>query len=127
MHNLKIILITLFTLFFTPLYALTVEEATRYGSRIIVCYNNKGEEIYLRYWKLIVKHQTGGERNRNRANAMQEGRTDKNLKEHIIFDMQKKRNYSLDACKLYYCSPRPDRMRGCIMPEDKKRTLDIRK
>lgn len=132
MFKVKVLFFTLF--FFSTafslenLYGLTLEEATRYGSRIIICYNNLGEEIYLRYWKLIVKSQAGGERNRQRANTPSESRSNNaGLKEYVIFDMQKKRNYDMDSCKLYYCSPRPDRMLGCIMPEDKKRSRDITK
>lgn len=78
-------------------YALTLEEATRYGSRIIIC---KGE--FVKYWTLNKKYQHAGTRSKG---------------EYQVFDSMKKKFYSLDDCSLYKCSPAPDRMYKCIQPD----------
>ena len=74
-------------------YALTHDEATLYGSRILVCNNYE-----LKYWKLI---QTGNKK-------------DNSIK-FLIYDTLKHKSYSLEECSLYKCSPEPDRMYKCKM------------
>lgn len=80
---------------FLPLniFALTLDEATLYGSRILVCKSNE-----VKYWKLIQK----GDKNNNSS-------------EYLVYDINKHRSYSLNDCSLYKCSPEPDRMNKCIM------------
>lgn len=88
--------IFLFIMFFIiPLHisALTLDEATLYGSRILVC-----KESEIKYWKLI---QTGNKYD--------------NSSKYLIYDTLKHRSYSLNDCSLYKCSPEPDRMYKCIM------------
>ncbi len=82
-------------LFFIPLtiFALTLDEATLYGSRILVCNSNE-----VKYWKLI---QTGNKNNKS--------------SKYLIYDTVKHRSYSIDDCSLYKCSPEPDRMYKCMM------------
>lgn len=88
--------IFLFIIFFIipiNIYALTLDEATLYGSRILVC-----KDYEVKYWKLI---QTGNKNN--------------NSSKYLIYDTLKHRSYSLNDCSLYKCSPEPDRMYKCIM------------
>lgn len=60
------------------IYALTHDEATLYGSRILVCNNYE-----LKYWKLI---QTGNKK-------------DNSIK-FLIYDTLKHKSYSLEECSL---------------------------
>lgn len=90
---MKKILLFIFIIFPLNILALTLDEATLYGSRILVC--NGGE---LKYWKLI---QTGNKNNKS--------------SQYLIYDNIKHKSYSLDDCSLYKCSPKPDRMYKCIM------------
>lgn len=88
--------IFLFIIFFIipiNISALTLDEATLYGSRILVC-----KDYEVKYWKLI---QTGNKNN--------------NSSKYLIYDTLKHRSYSLNDCSLYKCSPEPDRMYKCIM------------
>lgn len=88
-------LFLLLFLSFLPLniFALTLDEATLYGSHILMC-----RSYEVKYWKLI---QFGS-------------KNDKSSK-YLIYDMNKHRSYSLDDCSLYKCSPEPGRMNKCIM------------
>lgn len=74
--------------------ALTFDEATLYGSRILLC-----KDKFVRYWTLAKK-----------------GVNNNSSGEYMIFDDMSRRSYSLDQCHLYKCSPAPDRMKGCKMP-----------
>lgn len=74
-------------------FSLTLDEATLYGSRILVCNNYE-----LKYWKLV-----------------QFGNKNNNSTEYKIYDTIKHRSYPLEQCSLYKCSPEPDRMYKCIM------------
>ncbi len=89
------LLCILFLLFAIPfnVFSLTLDEATLYGQRILVC--NKQE---LKYWKLV---QFGDKNN--------------NSKEYRIYDTIKHKSYPLNQCSLYKCSPEPDRMYKCMM------------
>lgn len=89
----KIILLLILSIIPLSISALTLDEATLYGSRILVCI---GDEI--KYWKLI---QTGDRKN--------------NSSRYLIYDTIKHKSYSLNECALYKCSPEPDRMNKCIM------------
>lgn len=91
-----LVLIILFYSNFFNLYALTVQEAQLYGSRIIMCGDRQ-----VNNWKLIFH-----------------GSKEDKGSEYLIFDMKKKRTYKMSECELYYCSPEPDRMKGCIMKEE---------
>lgn len=75
------------------IFSLTLDEATLYGSRILVCNNYE-----LKYWKLV-----------------QFGNKNNNSTEYKIYDTIKHRSYPLEQCSLYKCSPEPDRMYKCIM------------
>ena len=79
--------------FFQKGESLTFDEATRYNSQILLC-----ETKQVNHWKLIV---IDGEV--------------KEMYEYRIMDVLTKKLYKLEACSLYKCSPRPDRMKGCIM------------
>ncbi len=89
------ILCCLFLLFAIPFntFSLTLDEATLYGSRILVC-----KSKIIKYWKL-----------------MQTGSKDDNSIEYRIYDTIKHRSYTLNECRLYKCSPEPDRMYKCMM------------
>ena len=91
------ILCVLFLLIAIPfnVFSLTLDEATLYGSRILVC---KGKEV--KYWTLTQIHN-------KRDNSV----------EHRIHDTIKHRSYSLNECRLYKCSPEPDRMYKCKMSD----------
>ena len=75
------------------LLVFTLDEATLYGSRILVCNNSE-----VKYWKLI-----------------QAGNKNNNSSRYLIYDILKYKSYSLNECSLYKCSPEPDRMNKCIM------------
>lgn len=98
MRRFKVLFIISFLIFSENLYSLTMQEAQLYGSRVLMCGSKQ-----VNNWKLI---QTGNKEN--------------NSSEFLIFDMRKKRTYRMEECELFYCSPEPDRMKGCIMPEWKK-------
>ncbi len=89
------ILCCLFLLFAIPfsVFSLTLDEATLYGSRILVC-----KTKIVRYWKL-----------------MQVGNKYDKTNEYRIYDIMKHKSYTLDDCSLYKCSPEPDRMYKCII------------
>jgi len=89
----KIILLLILSIISLNIYALTLDEATLYGSRILVCNNYE-----VKYWKLI---QAGDRKN--------------NSSKYLIYDTLKHKSYSLQDCSLYKCSPEPDRMNKCIM------------
>lgn len=98
MGRFILLFILLSIIFSENLYSLTLQEAHLYGSRVLMCGSKQ-----INNWKLI---QTGNKENKS--------------SEYLIFDMRKKRTYKMEECELYYCSPEPDRMKGCIMPEWKK-------
>lgn len=89
------LLCILFLLFAIPfnILALTLDEATLYGQRILVCNNYE-----LKYWKLV---QFGDKNN--------------NSSDYRIYDTIKHKSYPLSQCSLYKCSPEPDRMYKCKM------------
>ena len=89
----KIILLLILSIIPINISALTLDEATLYGSRILLCKNNE-----IKYWKLI---QAGSKSN--------------NSSKYLIYDTVKHKSYSLNDCSLYKCSPAPDRMYKCIM------------
>lgn len=90
---MKKILLSALIIFPLHISALTLDEATLYGSRILLCKNNE-----IKYWKLI---QAGSKSN--------------NSSKYLIYDTVKHKSYSLNDCSLYKCSPEPDRMYKCIM------------
>lgn len=77
------------------LMALTPYEANLYGSRILVCDN----EI-VKYWTTRVD----GEKGRAAVH-------------YYVFDLMTKKSYKYEKCRLYECSPEPDRMKGCKLPD----------
>ncbi len=89
----KLILLLVLSLMPLNISALTLDEATLYGSRILVCNNSE-----VKYWKLI-----------------QAGNKNNNSSRYLIYDILKYKSYSLNECSLYKCSPEPDRMNKCIM------------
>ncbi len=89
----KLILLLVLSIIPFNISALTLDEATLYGSRILVCNNNE-----VKYWKLI-----------------QAGNKNNNSIKYLIYDTLKHKSYSLNDCSLYKCSPEPDRMYKCIM------------
>ena len=89
----KIIIILILSIIPLNIFALTLDEATLYGSRILVC-----KDYEVKYWKLI---QAGNRKN--------------NSSKYLIYDTLKHKSYSLNDCSLYKCSPEPDRMNKCIM------------
>ena len=89
----KIILFLILSIIPLHISALTLDEATHYGSRILVC-----KDYEVKYWKLIQ----AGDRNNNSSG-------------YLIYDTLKHKSYSLNDCCLYKCSPEPDRMYKCIM------------
>ena len=91
----KIIMLIVMSIIPQFIFALTLDEATLYGSRIIICNNE-----YIKYWTLNKKYQKN-----------------KDQGEYQIFDRIKKRFYKLEDCKLYKCSPAPDRMYKCMLPD----------
>ena len=89
----KLILLLVLSLMPLNISALTHDEGTVYGSRILVCNNSE-----VKYWKLI-----------------QAGNKNNNSSRYLIYDILKYKSYSLNECSLYKCSPEPDRMNKCIM------------
>ena len=92
----KIILLLILSFIPLNISALTLDEATLYGSRILVCNNYE-----VKYWKLVQ----AGDRNNN-------------SNRYLIYHTLKHKLYSLNDCSLYKCSPEPYRMNKCILRDN---------
>lgn len=92
---MKIIKLSIFLAFYILFSGLTAYEANLYGSRILVC----GKDI-VKYWSTHVD----GEKGRAAVH-------------YYVIDLMTKKSYKYEECGLYKCSPEPDRMYGCKLPD----------
>lgn len=98
---MQIVKLTILIIAFPFIVAVSVIDATKYGSSILICKtDNSTAEKVVRYWSL-------GESNGTKK----------------IIDKMNFRSYSLDSCHIFYCSPNPARMLNCVLPADNPRYL----
>jgi len=98
---MQIVKLTILIISFPFIVAISIIDATRYGSSILICTeDNSTKEDVVRYWSLVE------------SNGVKK-----------IFDKMKFRTLPLNRCKIFTCPPNPDRMTDCVLPNDNPKYL----